>query len=164
MAIATYQGLGTITIGSNDSEIVFGSIPQGFRDLVAVFRGTTTPANGAGFIRFNGDSGNNYVNIITAGNTTPPYSGTSTKSAIDFALDFAVEAGVQNSTIVQIMDYSSSDRHKTALIRTNIGSNYVPAVIGGRWANNSAITTLSFTLNQNSYAAGSTFSLFGIAG
>jgi len=162
MALQALTAISTITLQTSSSAITFSGIPNIYRDLVLVFQGTTTPANGAGFVRFNSDSGNNYSNIIMAGNASTPYSGLRTNiSAIDFAQDFAVEAGFNNASVIQVLDYSATDKHKTVITRTNIGANNVPGAMIGRWANTAAINTVTFTLNQNAYATGATFSIYG---
>ena len=162
MALQAITALAQITLQASASSITFSGIPNTYRDLILVFQGTTTPANGAGFVRFNSDSANNYNNVIMAGNTTPPYSGLRTGiSAIDFAQDFAVEAGANNASVLQVLDYSATDKHKTVITRTNIGSSNVPAAMIGRWTSSAAINSVTFTLNQNAYAAGATFSIYG---
>lgn len=163
MALQSVTAIANITLQSASSAITFSGIPNIYRDLVLVFQGTTTPANGAGLIRFNGDAtSGNYFNIIMAGNGGPAYTGYSANATgIDFALDFAVEAGFNNQTVVQVMDYSVTNKHKATIARSNIGDMQKPAVLAGRWASTAVVNSVTFTLNQNSYAAGSTFSLYG---
>jgi hypothetical protein len=64
-------------------------------------------------------------------------------------------------TIAQFLDYASTDKHKTVLARANNSSRSSEA-IASRWANTSAINTISFTSSAGSFAIDSTFSLYGV--
>jgi hypothetical protein len=81
---------------------------------------------------------------------------------------FDLSAGIgtpKDATVIsQIMDYAQTDKHKSVLSRISKASAGVGA-IAGRWASTAAITTIS--INQGgfgNFAAGSTFSLFGLEG
>jgi hypothetical protein len=156
MPTPTYIPLSTITLGSAASSITFGSIPQGYRDLVVIIQGTLGSTAGFG-LRFNGDTGSNYsyVGMDGYGSSTNSYSGT----------DTSMPAGVFLSTggvsISQIMDYSATDKQKTTLHRRSAGG-WGASAIAGRWANTNAIT--SVTAMGVTFTTGSTFSLYGIAG
>ena len=67
--------------------------------------------------------------------------------------------------ILQIQDYSATDKHKSYLYRSGgaTDTNYGTYAAAGRWANTSAITTITIA-PSGSYTllAGSTFALFGI--
>lgn len=68
--------------------------------------------------------------------------------------------GLAGQSLTQIMDYSVTDKHKTILTRFDYASNGTNAR-ALRWANTSAIT--SITLDSNTYPAGFTVALYGIA-
>jgi hypothetical protein len=59
------------------------------------------------------------------------------------------------------MDYSATDKHKTVLVRSNAASTGVEA-IAQRWASTAAITSILVFPSTGSWAAGGTFSLYGI--
>jgi hypothetical protein len=63
------------------------------------------------------------------------------------------------------MDYSSSNKKKVVLSRSNnLNTPRVDARVL-RWENNSAITSIVISRNNaSSFLANSTFSLYGIAG
>jgi hypothetical protein len=75
-----------------------------------------------------------------------------------------LESGTRGNVIIQIMDYSATDKHKTALARANNTNNGTNAN-AGRWANNAAISTvrLGFQKGSQSLASGSRVSLYGVA-
>lgn len=169
MPTATYIPLATITLSSTDSEIVFSSIPNNYKDLILV---STTRNSSFGNpyyqlrYRVNGDSGSNYnwVYMIGDGSNTGS-SASSNQSDITVFFDEPNTSSAYAVTIAQFMDYSATDKHKSILIRSNAPSVLVGAY-AARWASTSAITSISLTPPPGfgSWASGSTFSLYGIAG
>ena len=145
-----------MTLGGTDSDITFSSIPSTYRDLVLVVNGKTT-AGVALYARFNSDSTSaNYprVGIAGYGSTAASFSGT--------------EPGIQaaflttaNTWILNVMDYSATDKQKTVLSRLSQDTSEVNA-IATRWANTAAITSVQFITASSTFAAGTTFSLYGV--
>ena len=156
MPTSTYIPLATITLASTDSEIVFSSIPATYRDLIIVAAGTTA-ADTQVLVRFNSDSGSNYSYVGMEGNGSSASSFSNTGTEIRGLFGSAT----QHNNILQVMDYSATDKHKTALGRRNIASASVVA-IAGRWANTAAVHTVSLIGLTQSWQVGSTFSLYGI--
>jgi hypothetical protein len=157
MPTPTYVSLGTITLASTDSEIVFSSIPATYRDLVLVHVGATS-AEDQIRIRFNSDTGSNYSFVQMGGDSSGTFS---TSGTLDGArISFGSTA--INSTIVHIMDYSASDKHTTLLSRANKGAGDVRAH-AARWANTAVVTTVSFYPITGTFSVGTQVSLYGIA-
>lgn len=158
--MATYDLLDSTTLTSSASSVTFSSISQGYRDLVLVATGTTSTATYRA-VQLNGDTGSNYsyVNAAGDGSATNSYAGTTTRVFWDFyqASSTSVIAQAQ----IQILDYSATDKHKPILVR-NGGADESVEMRAVRWANTSAVTSLSFLASGN-YNAGSTFYLYGIA-
>jgi len=65
--------------------------------------------------------------------------------------------GTDGATVIQIMDYTATDKHKSVLVRANSGS--ATAAHAGRWANTSAINEINF---NSSLPAGATIHIYGI--
>lgn len=158
MPTATYIPLQTITLGATASTVTFGSIPNTYKDLVLVVNGTSTAGTNNMSSRFNSDSGSNYSSVFM-GADTGTFSGTGSGTAIDNG----AFTSNRTQTIVQLMDYSATDKHKTTLTRNNVPAQFVIAY-AGRWANTSAVTTWTLLNSGASFSAGTTFSLYGIAG
>jgi hypothetical protein len=160
MPTSTYVSLATYTVtGSPDAEVVFSSIPATYRDLILI--SDCTHASGSAIdidLRFNSDTGSNYSRVIMFGDG----SGTGSNSATETMLDVGFTNNNKTAMVIQIMDYSATDKHKPVLARQSTAAFLVMAT-AWRWANTSAITTVSFFPNGSSWAVGSTFSLFGIA-
>lgn len=159
MPSATYTALASHTLSSTASTVTFGSIPNTYRDLVAVIniRGLTgSPTARGGYMLLNGSALSTVYVSSSGGNSN---SGTDGSDGI---VPFANGHGV---FIVNIMDYSATDKHKTVLTRASS-----PAVsswfIGSRYASTNAVTSITFYGPDNGsdqFAVGSTFTLYGIA-
>lgn len=158
MPTNTYTALATITLASTDTEIVFASIPATYRDLVLVANAFTS-SNFQMQTRFNSDSGSNYPYVqMYAAPTQGSDSGTLTHVRSVFG-----GSGYPEVAILQIMDYSATDKHKTVLARENAIANSWVGARTTRWANNAAIYQINITPVAGTFSIGSTFSLYGIA-
>jgi hypothetical protein len=165
MPTPTYDLIASNVLGSSASSVTFSSIPATYRDLIVVVDAASTTASpGASSFRmtFNSDSGANYSYLDMSGDGS---SASSSSTAGDNFIRF--DGIVQNNdtqktmAVVQIMDYSATDKHKTVLSRANKSNNRLSAV-AGRWASTSAINSITFATGSNNYASGGTFYLYGI--
>jgi hypothetical protein len=66
------------------------------------------------------------------------------------------------NTIIQCMNYSSTTTHKTFLSRSNVPSTALRCAVG-LWRSTSAINIIDIAPYASSWAAGSTFTLYGIS-
>jgi hypothetical protein len=160
VGVNAYIPLATVTLGSSASSVTFSSIPATYRDLVLVINATASNNINVD-VRFNGDTGSNYPEVFMAGDGTTTYSIATTRTflRLDYVGFIGTVAGHNN--IIQIMDYSATDKHKTVLARGSNANNGVAAT-AGRWANTAAITSIQ-AFAGFPYSAGSTFNLYGIA-
>jgi hypothetical protein len=159
MPTPTYDLIASTTLAANATGIVFGSIPQGYRDLVIV--ANTFTSTGEVGVQLNGDTGSNYSTVLMRGGASTTVSSTSfTDTAIWPSTQVGSQTGVPNQWSVQIMDYSATDKHKTSLTRFGSAGSHVQAQ-ANRWANTAAITSITFV--NATYNANSTFSLYGIS-
>jgi hypothetical protein len=162
----SYIALATTTLGSSSGSVTFSSIPTSvsgvaLRDLIVVVAGTTTSAVGVA-LRFNSDSGSNYSYVLMDGFGSG--AGSSSASGSDNAMNMGVIGNGQSNVIYQVMDYSATDKHKSALNRTNALSWGGVRAGAGRWANTNAINTVQvLTMGANTFSSGTTFSLYGVA-
>jgi hypothetical protein len=160
MPTPTYTPLATVTLASATGSVTFSSIPATYRDLVFVFSGTATSANRLVEVRFNGDSGSNYSQVRALGYSSTPTSSASTLTSFGlFYSDSGLDT-TQSNSILQLMDYSATDKHKTMLNRVGGGTTWVE-MRAGRWANTAAITSANFFIDGN-FATGTTLSLYGV--
>ena len=164
MPTNTYTALATLTLASAQSTVTFGSIPAtGYRDLVLVTSVATQSDSFRQYrMRLNGDSGANYSQVRMDGNGSS--TGSSGDSSATEMLFFSTGTGSTFATMItQFMDYSATDKHKTLLHRSNTPDATVGAQ-AARWSNTAAISSIAIYTPAGQFVAGSTFSLYGIAG
>ena len=161
MPTPTYTALANITLGSSASSVTFSSIPATYRDLVLVHAGTTSNASVNTILaRLNGDSGSNFFQVAMTGDGSATSSFTFTGTGVSAGLSRSNEVSVNTTTI---MDYSATDKHKTALSRHNNSATAVRAA-ATRWANTAAVTSIVLVMDTGAtFSSGTTFALYGIA-
>jgi len=165
MATPTYDLLASTTLATSASSVTFSSIDQNYGDLILVTESKGSVGSGAIPTRFrlNADSGDNYSYVLMNGDGSSANSQAITGNSFGIMSGYGTPTETQAGlTILQIMDYSATDKHKAALTRAN--TSYVEA-IAQRWADTSAVNSISvfcFTSGDN-FAAGSTFNLYGVA-
>jgi hypothetical protein len=159
MPTATYIALANTTLANNASSVQFSSIPASFRDLVIVIRCTGT-VNTQSSMTFNGTGSGQYSWTSTWGNGTTATSNTATsQNNINIHAEATISTTNSGTNIIHIMDYSATDKHKTGLNRLTAPAE-LTLTQTFRWANTNAITTINFGA---SFAAGSTFAIYGVA-
>jgi hypothetical protein len=162
--VSAYTALANVTLGSSSASVTFSSINQGYRDLVIVVTGAVVVSGGTLTMQFNGVSTSTYFMVTMEGN------GSAAQSSVDnldnlktsiFNNPFRVsELG---NGVINIMDYSATDKHKSVLARVN-NDLRMSGAASGRWASTSAITSVTlFLSNSQSWATGSTFALYGVS-
>ena len=161
MPTATYIPLANITLTTAAASVTFSSISQQYRDLIIVHNNFGTVNNDANsYFRFNSDTGSNYSRryAFAEGASSTRVTGTDGGTTLPV---FGARTTVGLS-ISQITDYSMTDRPKTILTRTDTG-NHLVWMSAGRWASNSAITTILLHPSSGNFAAGFTAAIYGIA-
>ena len=155
MPTPTYTALATKTLTGTAASVTFSSIPATYRDLILV-------ANGAGStqenvtLTFNGDTtAANYSYVTMRGDGSAATSASGTGALVNTYTTGRFIA------IIQIMDYSATDKHKTRLSRDDIASFHSRAW-ASRWANTAAVTSMVYSAIGGTFSSGSTFSLYGI--
>ena len=165
MATPTYVPLATLTLASADGSITFSSIPASYRDLILVVEAShsSTAADYDLHLQLNGDAGSNYSYVSMYGLGSG--SGASFSGTAAFAVLGNIaksDRGYNAPNIIQIQDYSATDKHKTMLCRYN-SSAYIVGASASRWANTTAVNSITLTINTApNFKIGSTFSLYGV--
>jgi hypothetical protein len=161
--MSSYIPIASQTVGAGVSIVTFSSIASNFRDLVLVINGASSSGSGLSiFITLNSDFGNKYNDVNMAGNgsSTSSFSGGNLGASTLFPISTN-----QGSYIVNFMDYSATDKHKTFLARWGEfqSGDQVVNAYAYRWPSTSAITSITFRTSSGNYAVGATFNLYGIA-
>jgi hypothetical protein len=164
MPTPTYTPLATVTLTSSVSSVTFSNIPATYRDLILVasakYSGSATNRGSA--MRVNGITSSDYSNVRTDNGASA--GGT------DNNIPLIGESNTNFAThIIQFMDYSATDKHKSILFRSSTDGARV-AMVAARVATTNAITSIALWPPDNfitpgdpdQWASGSSFSLFGI--
>jgi hypothetical protein len=156
---STYTPIATTTLGSAAASYTFSSIPSTYTDLVLIGSIKYTVSGDYSKLTFNGDTATNYSSTYLIGNGSAASSGRTTSQA---SINVAYDANNETFTdIFNVQNYANSTTYKTVLNRHSVAGTRAEALVG-LWRSTSAITSLTLTANTG-YAAGSTFTLYGIA-
>jgi len=150
------------TLSGTSSQVDFNSV-SGYRDLRLVATILLSTNGTQSWVRINGDTGSNYSENGATGYGASSYVGwadaTATKITTMRATGLA--SGNYQLLTVDIMDASATDKHKTVLARSNHPGEV--SMLSSRWANTAAVTSVSLLPETGTFAAGSTFVLYGVA-
>lgn len=154
--------LATTTLSSAASTLTFSSIPASYRDLQIVVNLKGTGGNGLVGMRFNSDSGSNYLDVEAYGEGTAAGSSSATRTYTLYSVT-SVGTDFNSTTIASVMDYAQVDKHKTTLIKYGNTNPSGVQIVANRWASTAAITSITFLFTgTDTFAAGTTFSLYGV--
>ena len=160
--VSAYTALANVTLGSTAASVTFSSISQSYRDLVLVIQATTSPSGDNTIIRFNSDSGNNYNIVMMSGDgSTTTSQASSNQTSGYLAYSGATDPTLLTNDLINIMDYSATDKHKSFLVRDN--NPYATQALAQRWASTAAITSILVKPNTDIWKIGSTFALYGVS-
>jgi hypothetical protein len=151
----TYTLIDSVTLTSSAASVTFSSIPQSYGDLVLAIQSKSDAGNTTIRFELNGDTGSNYSFVSMLG-----VNGGLVISSAGPSATVGGDNEIESLNVLQFMDYSATDKHKTILSRqnrTNTAGSYAV-----RWANNSAVTQIKMAKNSGLYASGSTLYLYGI--
>jgi hypothetical protein len=163
---STYFPIATTTLANSTTATVsFTSIAGTYTDLVLVASSAITSGGGALKLNYNSDTGSNYSRTILTGNGSAASSTRETSQAsllVNTNGNLDTVLG-QNTTIINIVNYSNSSAFKTTLSRSGRAANGTDAIVG-LWRNTGAITRIDIANTGSStfFLSGSTFTLYGI--
>lgn len=159
----TYESLANVTLASTATSVTFSSISQNYTDLIIVCQVQSSGGNTNVTCQFNSDTGTNYSTTVLYGTGGSAASTRlSNESIIRADYQATVTTTTWNNDYIYIQNYSNTTTYKTALCRGNNSAQGVDATVG-LWRSTAAISTVAVkSINANSFAAGSTFALYGI--
>jgi hypothetical protein len=155
MPTPTYVPITSYKVTNSTSSVTISSIPQSYRDIVIVIRKTANQILG---VRFNGDTGSSYIQQQMQGGPSVPSARVITGSYIYAGLDSWAGLG---PVILNVMDYSTTDKRKGVLVRAN-ASEQGNEAMGARWNNTSAINSITILGDPNILPT-TQISLYGIS-
>jgi hypothetical protein len=165
-----FELIQTSLVGTATTNLEFLNIPQEYRHLQ--FRITARSSLGSNYDNlsyyFNNDTGNNYSTHALFGSGSSVGSNAFTSNPRGYWPSLLIAnsntANVFQAGIIDILDYTSTTKHKT--VRSFIGNGAVTptiCLVSNRWGSASAITRINFETSV-AIMAGSRFSLYGIRG
>ena len=159
----TYEPIATNTLSSSAATVTFSSISGSYTDLVLISTAKLVSGTAGMQLQFNGDTGSNYSNtFLWADGSTAGSVGNSNATSINFHYGAYLDSTNWAVQISQIMNYSNATTRKTVINRDGSASTGTDLIVG-LWRNTSAINQVVVKLgNANSFASGSTFTLYGI--
>lgn len=168
-----FVALSTTTVGTGgSSSVTFSSIPQVYKHLqIRYIVRNTTDAYYLN-MRFNGDTGSNYVWHLTSGDGSSAAIASSTSTTSMVLPRTSDQTGTSFFTggVCEILDYENTS--KTKAVRAIGGFNQNSTDPGQQkieissdlWMNTSAVTSITLFPGGGSFAQYSQFALYGIQG
>jgi len=158
----TYDLIASYTLPSAANAYTFSSIPSTYTDLVLVtnFAGDGVAANM--YLRFNGDSGNNYYGGMYTGTGSSPAGSL---NAVNNAVVTITWTGASfnntwGASTIHINQYKNTSIWKNVLSRTSSSNEATQGC--STWVDTSAINSIQILSQGPNYKAGSIFTLYGI--
>ena len=154
MPTPTYTLIDSVTLASSASSVTFSGISAtGKGDLVLAVDQISSATEDLLISINSNTTGADYPSVRMRGSGSAASTNTDTNRQIGHAT-----TGRSNN-IIQIMDYSATDKHKSILSRN--GDNQVGVyAYAMRFASTAAVTSISLAPNAGTFNASSTFHLY----
>lgn len=164
-----------VVVGAlGQATISFPMIPAGYDSLkiIAQARGTNASVESVVLMQLNGDTGSNYDRIYVRGyngNVSANEARGTTSAEVARISAANSTAGDASSFEVTLPNYTATTFRKDWYglnheQQDEASTDILWTGYGGQWRSKSAITAITLSLASGSFAAGSTFWLYGIAG
>jgi len=165
----SYESIQTFTVGAGGvTDISFTSIPSTYKHLQVRYIARSAGSNGSLRMTFNSDSGSNYSYHELAGDGSNAGAAAAASLQFIYTGQYFNTASTFAASVIDILDYGSTNKNKTVRILTGRDENGAGRVAlqTGTWLNSgSAISTLTITREStNNIAQHSQFALYGIKG
>ena len=176
VASNSYESIQTVTVGAGgQAAIDFTSIPSTYKHLQIRVLGRTNRANSLDAFRmqFNGDTGSNYYIshyvFGTGASAGSGSEGTGTAIGVWRIAGDSAAASVFGSVIVDVLDYTSTNKNKTVRYLGGMDNNGSGEIYlgSGLWFNSTIAAISSIKIVPNigtSFNQNSQFALYGIKG
>ena len=163
MPTSQYTALANITLSSAVATVTFSNINQTYRDLVLVGQVGAAAGGNALKMQFNGDTASNYSSVTMAGNGSSPASYAAADTNIRMFHHYNPGSNLNNMFTLNIMDYSSTTKHKTTISKSSSADGIAEAE-ANRWGSTAAITSLTifWATSGNNILSGTSLVLYGV--
>jgi hypothetical protein len=172
-ALPAFDLLETTTLTSSASSVTFSGLGAYSDYKHLQIRSITQQTGTSGYapyaIRFNGDTGTNYVYHEMRGNGNGMQPDASTNDDLirfTYGSQSQILANAFAPQIWDLLDFSSSSKNKTtrgfSVRDMNDPNNTVIALGSGLWRNTDPVTSINIFPQSTNWAAKSRFSLYGV--
>lgn len=175
---SSYESIASATGTGSSPTITFSSIPSTYKHLQirGIYRDTRTvnTVDVPICLRFNSDSGANYISHQLTGNgsaASAASSGTGDDkiNIYNAGVTDGTTAGIVGASIIDIIDYASTTKNKT--VRGFAGgdgntasTDFKISLSSGLWLSTSAVTSITVFGTAANFTTLTTFALYGIKG
>lgn len=161
------QLLGSTVLSAPQTSITL-TVPAGFNHIEAIFTARKDAGGGGGFcwMRFNGDTGNNYQWVNQISNNATGTSGASLVNYMQMGLcaglsDTANYFATGHFTVGNISSTTATKPLESASSLVCNTTTYYKASFGGIWNSTAAITSITLLPDAGNLVAGSSLSIYG---
>jgi hypothetical protein len=167
ISTSSYESIATVTVGSGGQNgVTFSSIPSTYKHLQIRYTARTSGSQNT-VLTFNGDGASNYSTHFVFGQGSIMGTGAIANNTYIYTDVLTGSSTGYNGVIVDILDYTSTTKHKTVKSFSGQDLNGTAAYVwlaSGAWYNSSTAIS-SLTLNcGTTYNQYSSFALYGIKG
>jgi hypothetical protein len=165
-----YYSIASTELTNGSTTLTFSSIPQTYTHLQIRFSAFVSTANDVLQMRYNGDSsGYRYHEMYAVGAAYSASGVASNQAQIRlYGFDYGTITGVPVVGIVDVSNYSSTDRYKTGLIFSGTNNNSATQtelnLISTLYQSTSAITSITIYIQGVSTFVSGNVALYGIKG
>lgn len=174
----SFESIATINATGSSASITFSSIPSTYKHLqiraIANSTYTANPGYDGGAMSFNGDgtSGNYYSHYLygdTAAHSGSVSGGGWGTGGVGIICNrsYSGQANNYSATIMNILDYSNTNKYKTIRTISGVNNNYSNSnqgiwFISTLWQSTSAITSITIATGTSYFTSNSQFALYGV--
>ena len=173
LAGVALQRIATIDTGAGTNTTEFTQIPQGYRALVLLWRGTTTGSGQLASLalRFNGDSGSNYHSRLARNTAAGDYTSTdgSTSNYVFTVLRAGYVGTARSSGMIIIPAYTANSTKTVFGVNMAVGAssssggdNIFTVQAAGQWLSNSPVTAIRIWPSGETWAFTPHLTLLGV--
>ena len=172
--VSSYELIETQILTGTQASVTFsglGTYSSVYKQLQIRIAGRSTTAfsneNDSVYLRFNGDTGNNYSFRQLIGNASSVLSGGETgrsNIAVVTIASNGAGANIFGSGTIDILDPFSSTKNKTVTSLTGVyvSSQRFVTMRSGAWFNTASVTSVTLGSVDGNLVAGSRFSIYGV--
>jgi hypothetical protein len=168
-ATSAYDSLGAVVLSATTGSVTFSSIPSTYTHLQIRITCQASATNGGTVgLSTNGDTTNNYTYHLVGGNGSSVFAAGYTLNTSMPVGNGIQQSGVNGVSIVDILDYTSTNKYKTVRSLSGVDNNSTGGVVslqsGALFTANglSAVSSITLSPQSASFIANSSFALYGI--